>query len=111
MIRLRVPAQQAKPGPPLAPILGQHQIKVADFVSRFNTASSGWTPGTPLGVQIHKIGSNWTLKIKPPTLPILLSAYRGKVPRSDLWVLAQSLPPRRVRTLFGSLQSLGWEVA
>jgi hypothetical protein len=114
MIRIRVPAQQAKPGPPLSPVLGQHQIKVAEFVTQFNAASGGWAPGTPLGVRIYKDGTRWTLKVLPPPPVVFLGGLvtpGGVISREDLWASLGSNPtPTRVITLFGTLRSLGWTV-
>lgn len=113
MIRLRVLAQQAKPGPPLSPVLGQHQIKVAEFVTQFNAASADWTPGTPLGVRIHKEGTRWSLKVLPPPKVILLGGLlQGTyISREDVWaVLGGNATPTQVKTLLGTFRSLGWEV-
>ena len=109
VIRLRVPAQAAKPGPPLSPILGQHQIKVAEFVTQFNTASAGWTPGTPLGVRIHKTGAVWSLRVVPPGVGVTLGGVRSRgLTRADLWASLVRASPGEARTLFGTLRSLGW---
>lgn len=113
MIRIRVPAQQAKPGPPLSPVLGQHQIKVAEFVNQFNIASASWAPGTPLGVRIYKEGTRWSLKVLPPPPVVLLGGLVrfGFVTREDIWaVLGGNPTPRDVNTLFGTLRSLRWGV-
>jgi len=115
VIRLRVPAQSAKPGPPLSPILGQHQIKVAEFVTQFNAASGGWAPGTPLGVRIHKVGSVWTLQVCPPGAVTTLGGVRnqggGKISLPDLWAsLPPGATPTQVATLLGTLKSLGWQL-
>ena len=114
VIRLRVPAQAAKPGPPLSPVLGQHQIKVAEFVSQFNAASGGWTLGTPLGVRVYKVGPTWSLRVLPPGLTTTLGGvHAGGLTREDLWaylVHFQGATPAGARTLFGNLRSLGWRL-
>ena len=115
VIRLRVPAQAAKPGPPLSPVLGQHQIKVAEFVTQFNTGSAGWTPGTPLGVRILKAGPSWSLRVLTPGVVISLGGLQAQgLTRQDLWAYLTHFSPRVTpaegRTLFGTLRSLGWEI-
>lgn len=116
VIRLRVPAQSAKPGPPLSPILGQHQIKVAEFVTQFNLASAGFTPGTPLGVRIHKVGTSWTLQVCPPGAVTAFGGARhlegGKLNPLDVWgsFSLEKQTPHQVRTLLGTLKSLGWQL-
>ena len=107
MIRFTAPAQQAKPGPPLSPILGQHGIKPAEFIIRFNTASLGYTPGVPLRVQILKTGTTWALTVKPPTRTVHLRGRGPRVDRPGLWALSGGTP-QGVRTLFGTLKSLGY---
>lgn len=114
VVRLRVPAQTAKPGPPLSPVLGQHQIKVAEFVTQFNLASTGFTPGTPVGVRIYKTGQTWTLQVCPPGAVTSLGGVRqgGKINILDLWASLSSRrhTPQEVRTLLGTLKSLGWQL-
>lgn len=39
-IKLQLPAGAATPAPPVGPALGQHGLNIADFVKRFNDASS-----------------------------------------------------------------------
>lgn len=116
MIRLIALAQQAKPGPPLSPILGQHAIKPAEFITQFNTASRGYTPGTPVGVRITKSGpTKWTLKVCPPTRTVLLRRTTPQVGRTELWAIllyysTGEVTPQAARTLFGTLQSLTYQV-
>ena len=115
MIRLQVPPQHAKPGPPLSPVLGQHQIKVAEFVTEFNRQSAGWTPGVPLGVLVHKQGSKFTLRVAPPAFGLLLRGFPpGGIPRRHLWGVLLfrfgSPTPRQARTLLGTLKSLALRV-
>lgn len=55
LIRLRINSSEAKSGPPLAPILGQHQINLMEFCKTFNSQSSKlYTPGTPVRLNIVK---------------------------------------------------------
>lgn len=64
-----VPAQQAKPGQPLAPILGQLQIKVQDFITEFNKQTTDYVEGLPLGCRIRKFtgSTRFILSVQPPT--------------------------------------------
>ena len=105
MIRLIVPAQQARPGPPLSPVLGQHAIKPADFVTRFNGATTEWTPGVPLRVRLTKgaTPAAWGLAV----VGVPVAGVLPRVPtRSDLWTLTRA-DPARGRTLLGTLRSFG----
>lgn len=51
-VKVRAPAGKATPAPPLGPTLGQAGINIGDFVTKFNAATSGFTPGETVGVQI-----------------------------------------------------------
>ena len=117
LIRLRAPAGEARPGPALSPVLGQHQIRVAEFVTEFNRASAGYAPGTPLGVKVHKLGgTKFALRVAPPGVGLLLrGATRGaRLTRGALWgVLCfrwGSPRPAHLRTALGTLRSLGLRV-
>ena len=113
VVRLRVPAGEARPGPQLSPVLGQHQIKPAEFVVEFNRLTSGYPRGLSVGVHIHRRGPTWTLRGQGPTLADLLYHTRG--PRGvRVEDLAGCLTyrfgrwgPRHVRAALGTLKSLG----
>jgi len=53
-IRVVIPAGEAKAGPPLGPILGQHQINMVEFCKEFNARTADYEPGVPIRVLIVK---------------------------------------------------------
>jgi ribosomal protein L11 len=110
MIRLVVPAQQARPGPPLSPVLGQHAVKVADFVAEFNRATAGVTPGVPVGVRLTKLPANkFVLRVAPPaTAVVLRGAPRTRPGLYDVARIRGATTPRTVRVLLGTARSAGW---
>jgi ribosomal protein L11 len=116
LTRLTAPAGEARPGAPLTPILGQQQIKPADFITEFHRLSTGYTPGLPLGCRLYKTGPNkFTLRVAPPALTILLTsaAVSKVVDRNDLYHLAHyrgMAYPAGVSTLLGTLTSLGFHL-
>lgn len=60
-IKLRLNSAEAKSGPPLAPILGQHQINLMEFCKTFNLLSQNfYSPGVPIRIRV----------IKQPGLPL-----------------------------------------
>lgn len=61
-----LPAQEAKTGQPLAPILGQVQIMVSEFVDYFNEESEEYPVGFPLLVEIL-VGwdKNYSINFEP----------------------------------------------
>jgi large subunit ribosomal protein L11 len=72
-LNLVIPAQTAKLGPPVGPVLGQVKIKVKDFCTMFNDATSVFLPGLPLRV-IVCVFKNETFNffIKTPSVSFLL---------------------------------------
>lgn len=117
MTKLIAPAGTARPGPPLSPILGQAQIKVADFVTQFNAATAGYTPGFPLGCRVTRVGgTKFTLVVRPPAVALLLiGVASGRVlARADLWDCLRfrwgGVTPTVVATGLGTAKSLGLQV-
>jgi large subunit ribosomal protein L11 len=75
-VNLIVPAQNAKLGPPVGPILGQVKIKVKDFCTIFNENTSKFKNGLPLPVSVF-VYKNETFNffIKTPSTTFLLKNY------------------------------------
>lgn len=40
VVKIQAPAGKATPAPPIGPTLGQHGVNIADFVQKFNAATS-----------------------------------------------------------------------
>lgn len=40
IVKIQAPAGKATPAPPIGPTLGQHGVNIADFVQKFNAATS-----------------------------------------------------------------------
>lgn len=49
---LDIPAQQAKGGVPLSPMLGQYQVNVAAFCKEFNSSSVNYLEGLPIRCKV-----------------------------------------------------------
>jgi large subunit ribosomal protein L11 len=81
-VKLIVPALEARSGPPLAPILGQHQINLMEFCKEFNKLSVLWAPGVPLVTKVLKFEANkFNIKIGSPSMFFLLyqaDSFDGK---------------------------------
>jgi len=86
-VKLIVPALEARSGPPLAPILGQHQVNLMEFCKEFNKLSSNWNAGVPLVTKVFKFESNkFKIKIMAPSMSFLLhqlDSFDGKSVRYD----------------------------
>jgi len=112
MTKLVVPAGLARPGPPLSPILGQAQIKVADFVTQFNALTVEYAPGVPLPTVVVKTSATkFTLQVATPTVATLLwgTTVGRTVSRVDLWGIVLfrygRVTPAAVVTVLGTLKS------
>lgn len=120
MFRLTALAKLAKPGPPLAPILGQQQIKVVDFLNDFNRATTHLIEGIPLGCRIKKLPGigKFTLKVCPPSYTVLLFSVansKRQIDPIDLYKVAYlrikgepfkaGLNPALFKTILGTMRS------
>lgn len=73
ILKLTIPAGEAKMAPPLGVVFGQHQLPGAKICLDFNKQSSNVLAGVPLKVEIKKVGqAGFDLKVKNPPLPFLL---------------------------------------
>jgi large subunit ribosomal protein L11 len=72
-VSLIIPAQTAKLGPPVGPVLGQVKIKVKDFCTLFNDATSQFKLGLPLRVIVFVFkNETFNFIILPPSNSFLL---------------------------------------
>lgn len=72
-VNLIIPAQTAKLGPPVGPVLGQVKIKVKDFCTMFNDATAQKKFGLPLPVVVFVYKNEiFNFYIKTPTTSFLL---------------------------------------
>lgn len=72
-VNLIIPAQTAKLGPPVGPVLGQVKIKVKDFCTMFNEVTQVFKIGLPLPVTVFVYkNETFNFYIKTPTVSFLL---------------------------------------
>jgi len=72
-VNILIPAQTAKLGPPVGPVLGQVKIKVKDFCTMFNEATAKFKHGLPLPVSVFVFkNETFSFYIKTPTTSFLL---------------------------------------
>jgi len=75
-VKLKVPAGEAKSGPPLAPILGQHQINLMEFCKLFNSKSLElYSQGTPVRLRVIKGKGSLQYIYKPLTFYSLVMNF------------------------------------
>lgn len=72
-VNLIVPAQNAKLGPPVGPVLGQVKIKVKDFCTAFNDLTSSYPAGLPVKVTVFVYkGDSFDFMIRSPSISFLI---------------------------------------
>ena len=74
--RIRIPAQEANPAPPVGPALGQRGINIAEFCKRFNDATKKYPKGIPVTahVTVYKDRSFDFIVKTPVTSALILRA-------------------------------------
>ncbi len=131
-VKLRIPAGQASPSPPVGPALGQHGVNIMDFCKAFNERTKGME-GTivPAVVTIYKDRTfDFVLKT-PPTSFLLKQAAKiakgspepnrikvGKVTRKQIEEIARIKLPdlntqdleKAMRIIEGTARNMGIEV-
>jgi ribosomal protein L11 len=77
-LKLFVTVGQITAGPPLAPLLGQYDIKPAnDFIAKLNEALKDFEVGTPISVSVKRNSKskNFIFIINGPTLMCLIDNF------------------------------------
>jgi len=102
--RIRIPAQEATPAPPVGPALGQRGINIGEFCKRFNEASKEFPKGLPVTahVTVYKDRSFDFVIKTPVTSALILRAAKiekgsgepgrkivGKISRKDIEEIAK----------------------
>ena len=78
-LKLRVPAGQAKPAPPVGPALGQRGLNIMEFCKAFNAQTQDLEPGAPCPTEITYFhDKSFSISIKTPTAAWFLKKAAGK---------------------------------
>lgn len=103
-IKLQIPAQDAKPSPPVGPALGQRGLNIMDFCKQFNAKTQNMDKGIPCPVVITAFEDRtFTFIIKtPPNSYFIMKAVKidkgsktpgtagaGKITRAQLAEIAK----------------------
>jgi len=77
-IKLFASPGQAKPGPPLGPTLGQHQINISDFCKEFNKMTAGMDPTLVIPMHVlKKADRSFEIILRPPTVSHYVRSITG----------------------------------
>lgn len=80
IVKLRVSAGIAKPGPAIGQALGPLGVNMAEFCKQFNdkSISDGWLKETPLAVRLSAMSDrSFTFTIRSPPTPFLIKQVLG----------------------------------
>lgn len=133
IIKLVVPAGQAKPQPPVGPALGQRGLNLQEFVKGFNAQSQHLEPGAPCPTVItYYQDKSFSFVIKTPTAAWYLKKAAGiascsqtpgrqtvasvtaaqvrKIAEAKLADLNTDNVEAAMKIVFGSARSMGIEV-
>ena len=83
-VKLQVPGGQATPAPPVGPALGQHGVKIGEFVSKFNDQTRD-AQGMiiPVVITVYQ-DRTFTFITKSPPAAVLLKQAAGVVKGSPV---------------------------
>ncbi|BBA85275.1 50S ribosomal protein L11 [endosymbiont of Sipalinus gigas] len=90
-IKLQIPSQEANPGPPIGPILGQKGINILKFCNEFNNKSINIEKGLIVSVLINVFSDktfNFIIKNSPTSILIkkILNISSGSKTPGKLFV-------------------------
>lgn len=131
-VKLQCPGGEAKPGPPIGPVLGQHGVNIPMFIKEFN-AKTADKKGYVIPVIITVFSDkSFTMELKTPPASILLMKAVGadkgspkpnkdkigKLPQSKIVEIAkQKLADLNtddleaaIRSVSGTARSMGIEI-
>lgn len=132
IVKVQAPAGKATPAPPIGPTLGQHGVNIADFVQKFNAATSKLGNDIiPAVLTIYEDRTfDFVLKT-PPASTLLMKAAGlekgsskpltdkvGKVTKAQIREIAEKKLPdlnttsieSAMRTIEGTARQMGLEV-
>ncbi len=133
-IKLQVPAGEARPAPPVGPVLGQRGLNIMEFCKTFNAATQKMEQGMPIPTVITVYADrSFSFETKSPPASYLLKRAAGlekgngqagrtdavgKVKMEDLREIAELKAKdlnchdveAACRMLAGSARSMGLEV-
>jgi large subunit ribosomal protein L11 len=132
-IKLQVPAQEAKPSPPIGPALGQRGLNIMEFCKSFNAKTGDMEKGMPIPVVITAYADkSFSYEMKTPPASYFLKkaakiasgsktpgrGFVGSVSKSDVRRIAETKMvdlnandvDAAMRIIEGSARSMGLQV-
>ena len=131
-IKLQCPGGDAKPGPPIGPVLGQHGVNIPMFIKEFNSKTANMKGYVvPVVITVYSDKSFSFITKTPPTSVLLMKALGadkgsgapnrdkiGKLPAAKIVEIAkqkiQDLNTENleaaIRSVRGTARSMGVEI-
>jgi large subunit ribosomal protein L11 len=120
-VKLQCPGGEAKPGPPIGPVLGQHGVNIPMFIKDFNAKTADMKGYTiPVVITVFSDKSFTYITKTPPTSVLLVKALGadkgsakpnrekiGTLPMSKVREIAQrKLPDLNTESLESAINSV-----
>lgn len=120
MLKIFIPAGEAKPIPPLGVIFGQHQLPSQKICLEFNKLTANIHAGVPVATRIIKKSQDFSMFIGNPSISFFIgnSVLVGVVSVEslfDIFKILKILYPAKsqdviIKLLFTNLQSFGSKI-